>query len=94
MSETSSKAMESLMAEIQKGRAEQMKADEDKKTMPTNTMIIIGLVIIFLLALLYFFLNKNESTPSPVIVSAPRFDGLTSSYGFVDKAISMFGKPQ
>ena len=69
-----------------------MADDENKETISPMNMILIGLILVFVIGLSYFLLN--QTSPNPVSSSVPAFDGLASSYGFVDNAFSMFGKPQ
>ncbi len=67
-------------------------AEKDKKPLSPMIIVLIAVAIILVIGLIYFLLNKDASTP--VIVSSPRFDGLTSSFGnrgFVENAFSMFG---
>ena len=69
-------------------------AEKDKKPLSPTIIVLIALAIILAVGSIYFLLNKDASTP--VVVSVPRFDGLTSSFGnrgFVENAFSMFGNP-
>lgn len=59
-------------------------AEEENKHKKLN-IVFVGLIIGFFILLFYFLLN---SINNPSL----RFNSPTSSYGFVDKAYSMFGK--